>query len=287
MYSKHAIMSMEVSQGMSAYTSQSDVKYFVINLPDAVERRRFMLEQAEHFGIHLDFIIAVTGKDLTDADRSHFDRGKRALYMVGGMSPNEISCTLSHRRALKTFLDSGAAYGVILEDDALLMPHFTAAVDELVCRLHGWEVAKLCTIDGKLYPLMSRRRCRDAVVQPVFPKKIMWLSPAYMYTRRGAQVTYDKLNVFWRPSDAQIADILLRERVPTIGVTPSPIELSELSNHSCIDADAWGRRNNGIGTPKKGYRSFMQYCRYRFYIWAISCMKLRMRCLMRKLLQRQ
>ncbi len=275
------------SQVMNKHASQPDVKYFVINLPNAWERRHFMLEQAAHFGLQFNFVPAIAGRELTDEERSHYDREKRNRCMVGDLSDNEIACTLSHRKALKAFLDSGAAYGVTLEDDSLLMPHFTAAIDELVYHLRGWEVAKLYTCDGKLYPLMNRRRCKGAIVHAVLPKKIMWGSLAYMYTQRGARVVYERLETFWRPSDAQIGEILLRERVPAIGVTPSPVGLSELNDHSCIDADARGRSGSGDAPFKKRRRSFVQYCRYRFHVTMISCKKLGMRRLMRRLLRRE
>lgn len=268
---------------MSANDNHLGVEYFVINLPSAGERRAFMLEQAEKFGLHLNFVSAVSGKELTDEERLHFDRERSDRYMPECISDNEIACALSHRKALKAFLDSGAAYGVIFEDDALLMPHFSAAMEELLHRLHGWEIAKLYTADGTLYPVKVKGDCEDAVVHAVIPRKILWIALANMYTRHSAEVVYKGLNRFWRPADAQIGDILLREEIPTIGVAPSPVVLSELSKHSCIDdGTSVGRKDE-----KGKRRTFMQYCRYRFYVSGISRMKVRMRRLMEKLLQRE
>ena len=258
------------------------VRYYVINLPWAVERREFMKRQAQSLGVEFETISARSGQELTDDELARYDSKKRSLYMPCMMSRNEVACVISHRFALRTFMESGAAYGVILEDDALLMPNFLDAIQELTQHIRGWEVAKLYTIDGKLYPIKSWGRKVNMPIRVVFPKKILWGSLAYMYTRGGAKRVYDALDSFWRPSDTQIADILLRNKIPTIGVTPSPVGLSELNKCSCIDADSRGR-----GKKVVVRRSLLKYLRYRYYIFIISCFKLRMRLMMRLKLWRE
>lgn len=264
-----------------------DVKFYVINLPSAEERRGFMLRQAENAGVSVEIVSAISGSELKPGDRAPYDWQKRARYMTEGLSDNEVAGVLSHRKALKAFLDSGAPYGVILEDDVEVMPQFTATIDELIHHLHGWQVAKLYTADGKLYPLLSSRRDEGAVVHAVFPKKIMWRSGAYMYTRDAAKTLYAKLFPFWRTADTQIADILLREKVPTIGIAPSPVDMSELDEDSCMDAGEGGRHGDSCVIFSRERRSFAQYCRYRFYILTLSLLKMRMRRTMRRLLWRQ
>lgn len=265
----------------------SNVRFYVINLLSAEKRRDLMLRQAEAAGLPIEIIPAISGRDLTPEDRAAYNWEKRALYMTVGLSDNEIACVLSHHKTLKAFLDSGAPYGVILEDDVEVMPQFPAVIDELVHHLCGWQVAKLYTADGKLYPLSGCHRHREAAVRAVFPKKIMWRSAAYMYTRDGAQILYKKLLPFWRATDTQIAEILLREKVPTIGVAPSPVDISEEDAYSCIDADDWGRYGSRRVFFSKGRRSFAQYCRYRLYILTLSFLKMRMIRTMRRLLRRQ
>lgn len=267
--------------------NSQDVKFYVINLPSAEGRREFMLCQAEDAGVSVEIVSAISGSELKPEDRTSYDWQRRARYMPTGLSDNEVACVLSHRKTLKAFLDSGAPYGVVLEDDVEMMPQFAAAIDELIHHLHGWQVAKLYTADGKLYPLLGKHRDKEAVVHAVFPKKIMWRSGAYMYTREGAKTLYEKLFSFWQAADTQIADILLREKVPTIGVTPSPVDVSELDKDSCIDADEGGRRGERCVIFTRGRRSFAQYCRYRVYILTLSCLKVRMRRMMRRLLWRQ
>lgn len=263
------------------------VKYYVINLPWANERREFMKKQAESLGVEFEIIPARSGKELTDEDLARYDSKKRSLYMPRIMSRNEVACVISHRAALGAFLESGATYGIILEDDALLMPHFSATVRELTQHLHGWEVAKLYTAEGKLRSIRRWSKKDDLPVHAVFPKKIMWMSIAYMYTHEGAKKVYDALDSFWRPADAQIGDILLRNKIPTIGVAPSPVGLSELTRHSCIDTGPLGRRSETGEELNLATRSMIGYLRYRLYVFTISCFKLRMQLMMRRKLWRE
>ena len=53
---------------------------------------------------------------------------------------NEVGCYLSHLRALKAFLDSDAAFGIILEDDAGLSTGYLDLIQRLLGRQHAWDM---------------------------------------------------------------------------------------------------------------------------------------------------
>ena len=255
------------------------INYYVINLPRSKDRINSILAQAHRNNIELQIVEATAGCNLTESDRADYDVKRRSRYFARDLSDNEIACMISHRRALKTFLDSGADYGVILEDDAELTEHFTVAIRELTEHLHGWEAAKLYTEDGELYPLVNLARWPQGMPVPVFPRKILWVNMAYMYTRSGAERLFRRLQKFWRAADAQIGMTLLWDAIPTLALTPSPVVGSAWHYKSDIDSDD-GRR------PQDGTRSFLQYLRYRGLVFRTTCAKLRMRALMKKRLSR-
>ena len=135
-----------------------NTKYLCISLPWAKERRRAILSQAEKTGIDVEFVEAIAGKDLP-AEVPEYDRKKRFVTFNYDLMPNEIACVLSHRKAMREFLESGAEYGVIMEDDAVFAENIAAAVQEVTERLTGWEIAKLNTDDNsKLYPIGDEGR---------------------------------------------------------------------------------------------------------------------------------
>ena len=76
-----------------------------------------------------------SGRGLTRisaVDGAAWSETERAGYQGSGgsrpLNPGEIGCWLSHRRAWAAILQTGAAWGVVLEDDA----HLCAAFDSFV-----------------------------------------------------------------------------------------------------------------------------------------------------------
>lgn len=259
---------------------EPSILYLVINLPQSGQRREAILEQASRFGITMQIVPAVDGSelDMKNSSQYGYDERARKRRHTNNLLPNEIACLLSHKRALQTFLDSAADYAVILEDDAVLAPHFMQGMDELLHHLSGWEVVKLFTDDGKLHPLIPT--CEDAVVQPVFPRKLPWVAVGYLYSRRAAEVVKNGLKHYWRPADAQIGKILIDKHIPTIGVSPGMIHSSDPHNaHSVLDP-AGERRERPIP------RNLFQYLTYRAGVLLTGLGKSRMCRMMSRRLKR-
>jgi glycosyl transferase family 25 len=116
---------------------------YVINLARATERRQKMQAQADALGIHLDFIEAVDGKTITDADRALVDHEKRRRITPYPLTDNEIGCWLSHRRAMQRLIESGDRMATILEDDAALAPDFPRVLEVVEARGAPFDVVDL------------------------------------------------------------------------------------------------------------------------------------------------
>ncbi len=93
-----------------------DVSALIINLERRDDRRQHMLAQFDGVMTPL-FVSAV---DATTMPNRPPDRD---TYIVGAgryLTSSEIACTLSHKRALETFLRGDRRYGLILEDDVVI-----------------------------------------------------------------------------------------------------------------------------------------------------------------------
>ena len=258
-----------------------EVSYFYINLPSAVERRASAEKQAHDFGIDLQRIEAIAGRDLTEESLSSYDRKRRHREFASNLTLNEHACILSHCKALKAFLDSGSDYGVILEDDFVLQAHFREGIDYLTRRTSGWQCLKLYTDDGKLFPLGPRRP--DAPVELVFPKKLPWVAVGTLYTRAGALLTLDAFRRYWMGYDVQWAWHLLMGQVPVCGVSPSLVTTSDPNNEaSTIDAGDSRLEHFQRGRNEETWN---QYLFHRWSVWRMSwgkwCMRGRMKSMLR------
>ncbi len=138
-----------------------DIRYYYINCAHAFERRDSAEQQARAFGLPLERIEAIRGKDLQPQDYAKlgYQAKQRQREMPVGLTPNEHACIQSHLKALKTFLDSGSRYGVVLEDDFVLEGNFMEGLGWLTQKTSGWEVCKLFSSGkSKLYPIVPPPR---------------------------------------------------------------------------------------------------------------------------------
>ncbi len=119
------------------------MKIYVINLARATERRKKMQAQADKLGIQLDFIEAVDGKTMSDADRALVDHAKRRKISLYPLTDNEIGCWFSHRRCMQHLIDRGDAMATILEDDAALAPGFPRVLEAIEAKGLPFDVVDL------------------------------------------------------------------------------------------------------------------------------------------------
>lgn len=128
-----------------------DIQWLVINLDRSITRWQQIEAQGFRLGLRFCRVPAICRATLSpqqlQAARQH--RFKRRL------SDGELACALSHRKAMQCFLDSGADYCVILEDDALLSDRIKGAVAALAvqhqaCR-QQWDLLKLDGSRGRRF----------------------------------------------------------------------------------------------------------------------------------------
>ncbi len=255
--------------------STPKVNYYYINLDRCPDRRQRCEEQAARFGIEMERIPGVDGAMLTDADLGDYNE-KASLREL---RINEHACIKSHAKALRTFLESGAPFGVIMEDDITLFPHTKSTVEHIVTHTTGWECVRLYTECSKIYPVMQRTTSDPCEL--VFPRKVLWGAIANLYTRKAAEVILDALKSYDQGFDSFVGCTLLARRVPMCAVFPNAVSTWDPYNEaSVIDSGSGVVRTRQVKvTP--GF-----YIRRRLHVWGVAINKIRMRCLLRKCLKK-
>lgn len=122
------------------------MQIYYINVDAHLERRAFMDGQLHKLGLSATRLRAVTPAEVLDTDIEAACNPRRS----GWIMPMELSCSLSHLRAMQALLDSGAAHALILEDDAVLsvgLPRFLEAFD---ARPPDFDVVRLETRHQRL-----------------------------------------------------------------------------------------------------------------------------------------
>jgi glycosyl transferase family 25 len=105
------------------------MQLFYINLARRTDRRQAMEQRFAALELSPIRIEATTPADLTQNQLNTFC----APHHFEPMVPVELCCNLSHQRAMKLFLASGAPHAAIFEDDIFLgpaLPQLLAEIDQ-------------------------------------------------------------------------------------------------------------------------------------------------------------
>jgi glycosyl transferase family 25 len=124
---------------------------FVISLKESqAESNRKLSSTIEQAGLKVNFIDAVYGPDLSakkyfHAIQQYFAYRKRLI------TPSELGCVLSHKKAYEAFLSTGDRHALIFEDDVILNTNACANIRRIVGKIGDFDgYLHLGGLDGLL-----------------------------------------------------------------------------------------------------------------------------------------
>lgn len=91
------------------------MRIYCVNLADAVERRKKIVEQCSRYGLAVEMVEARNGRLMSDEDF-------RALVFNPGrnmLPKGDAACALTHLAIYETILNEGQDVAMIMEDDAV------------------------------------------------------------------------------------------------------------------------------------------------------------------------
>ncbi|MCI4664456.1 MAG: glycosyltransferase family 25 protein [Neomegalonema sp.] len=212
-------------------TVQPEQKYLLlcINLERSKERRQEIEAQCGRLGLAVAFVPAVDGSKLSAAEKAHYSRWRRSLTWRRHLTDIEVSCVLSHRKAVAQFLASSASAAVVLEDDALLSDDFPAVTAALVDHPDGWTIVRLETrvADKKT----ERVAPIDATHALVLRQKLTLGGAATLYSRKSAEIFMHRSTRFFEAFDnligrpGVVGDVILEVDPPLVRESGAPSTL--------------------------------------------------------------
>jgi len=113
-----------------------------INLDRSPNRKIKLMEKFKEYNIENYRITAIDSKNL---NLNNYNIKKNILTSIL-TSKNEIACTLSHLKAIKTSYLNNDKFSIICEDDLCLdlIPHWKISINEIINKLpENWEIINL------------------------------------------------------------------------------------------------------------------------------------------------
>jgi glycosyl transferase family 25 len=207
----------------------STVPVFVINLDRDTQRLEETASNLASLGIAFERIPAVLGADIENQDEVVDRRAYRGRNRRGFPKPGEIGCHLSHLRAYVRLLESGAPWGVVLEDDIVLPPEMPELLRALGER-DDWDLVKLFCFHGGT-PVRVRRLSAKHGLCVHLTRTTS--TAAYAVTRRAAETFLRELQPMTEQIDHAI-DRPWKTGLRVRGIRPTPVTLAPSAHTSAI-----------------------------------------------------
>ncbi|MDR1476917.1 MAG: glycosyltransferase family 25 protein [Rickettsiales bacterium] len=249
-----------------------NLKTYVINLGSARGRMARMAKRLKSMGLPFERIEAVKGEECKDAGPKVVDRRRHVIAHAKEILPNEIGCYLSHYNAMKKFLDSGAKYALILEDDMEFSPEFSDVLAALLKR-DDWDVVKLNGGHGggNVGKRELVRRVGACLALNGFHQS---KSGAYVLARRAAKAYVSKMLPMFVPFDHELVKYW---KYGLRGFSAAPFPAREEGGASTIDYSRERSRRRAWAKPSSAlYKSYIALRRAIHVLFALigySCRK--------------
>lgn len=203
---------------------------YVINLEGDTARLASITDSLAAIGLNFERVPAIRGKDVPGWE-SMVDVELYARRNNKPMAtPGEVGCTLSHLKAMETFLSTQAPWCVIMEDDVAANRELPDVLSALAKASGEWDLVKLfCFHSGT--PVTVRRLTHDRRL--VIHLTRTTSTAAYAVNRRAAEVLIRIL----RPISEQIDHAIDRPWESGLrirGVRPLAVGLAPIAYETTI-----------------------------------------------------
>ncbi|MEY3109360.1 MAG: hypothetical protein RJB43_199 [Verrucomicrobiota bacterium] len=224
---------------------------YVINLDRDTERMASIHANLVRLGLSYERLPAVMGKDVPDWEKlvdlpSYAWRNRLDIPRAG-----EVGCTLSHLKAMETFLKTDAPWCVILEDDVEVLPA-CAEVLRSLAEKDDWDLVKLFNFHSGM-PI--KKRALGSAHHLVVHLTRTTSSAAYVVNRRAAETLLKSM----RPITEQVDHALDRPwetGLRTRGIRPMPVILAPVAHTtSTIGYQDKGKTRRPLGKSLKLFLS--------------------------------
>jgi glycosyl transferase, family 25 len=240
---------------------------YVINLDRDTERMASIHANLVRIGLSYERLPAVMGKDVPDWEKlvdlpAYAWRNRLDMPRAG-----EVGCTLSHLKAMETFLKTDAPWCVILEDDVEVLP---ACADVLrsLAEKDDLDLVKLFNFHSGM-PV--KKRALGSAHHLVAHLTRTTSSAAYVVNRRAAETLLKSM----RPISEQVDHALDRPwetGLRTRGIRPMPVALAPVAHTtSTIGYLDKGKQGRALGKSLKLFlsRAKKEICRFGYGLFDV------------------
>lgn len=206
---------------------------YLINLDKSEQRLAQSTARLAEQGLSFERISAVNGAELSEDERlENYSPTLNAKQYYYPLSPSQIGCYMSHRKAWAEIANGQSAYGLVLEDDFVLSGDLKLAIKTIDSLSFEWDLIKLAAYANRERAIEFKHTLNndfDLVVH----KKAMSGGAATAISKRGAQALLKSTEQFGRPCDTDI-QCFWERGIEVLSLMPYPVA-QDMAYESTID----------------------------------------------------
>ena len=192
----------------------------VISLLRSPQRREKVRSELSKIDLNWSFLDAVDGAKFQAYPTEYKSRKVKRLLGFD-LTPNEIGCFLSHKKAWQICLESNQAT-LIFEDDFVLLPHFEKTLELLLTKFQDWQLIRLQSLAESDYDIVKKIGDISIVKNLSDPVG----ATAYILKPAAAKILIEHAKDIYEPLD-HFLEHKKKHGVEILAVKPYPVDISK------------------------------------------------------------
>ena len=219
---------------------------YVINLDGSNDRLEAINARLTDFGISFERISAVDGRPLDLSTVADYDEAHAERYMGRSLVGGEIGCYHSHLKVAERFLQSGARYALVLEDDALPLCNPVELLEKALPDLDAidpeWLLINIGNNKLKIATPLKHYDTGEHQCELVAAHYFPMTTSAIVWSREGARLFIEQHRKIFAPVDNYFRHWLTRTG-HGYSFTPAPVTTTAAASQILARAGR-GRKTN-------------------------------------------
>lgn len=199
------------------------LQILVISLGRSTDRRAKVEHQMQKVSFPWTFLDAVDGSALTEPPEEYHPL-KVKLLQGYPLTPNEIGCYLSHKKAWKQCVTKNIPT-LVFEDDFVLSPEFESVIHSLLNNISAWDFVRL----QGLYEVPYQELLTLDAVHLVRNLGDAVGATAYLLKPKVAKILINASRDIYEPAD-HFLEHRSKHGLEFLAIRPYPVDISRVKS---------------------------------------------------------
>jgi glycosyl transferase family 25 len=200
-----------------------NLQILVISLKQSLDRQAKATTELSKAPFEWAFLDAIDGRKLNYPIPEYLP--KKVKRLLGfELTPNEIGCFLSHRKAWQSCLAQNLPT-LVFEDDFVLMPHFEEVINTLISHPQDWELVRLQALLQSCDKTIKSYEHFQLVANHGDPLG----ATAYLMSPKAASILLKHAKDIYEPLD-HFLEHHQKHSLPMLAIKPYPVDISKVES---------------------------------------------------------